>query len=900
MPRLPLGLALRMTGRDWRAGELRFLVLSLVVAVAALSAVGFFVDRMRNGLTRDAAQLLGADLLVRSDQPVPPAWKTEANRLGLRVAETVVFPSMASTGRAANSTPSNAVRSEDGGDTSAPSPGTAPAAASGATPPGVAPGVPPATQPATQPSTQAASQSSTTRVVQPATQLASVKAVTPGYPLRGVLKLAGPGETEISASGIPEAGTVWVDRSLLSGLGLAPGTQIKLGERSFQVAQVIAAEPDRGAAFMNFAPRIMLRMDDLASTKLIQFGSRVTYRLLVSGSPAAVAAYQRWMEQGMARDKLRGVQLESLESGRPEMRATLDRAGQFLSLVGLLSAMLAAVAIAMAARRFMVRHIDSCAMLRCLGLTQRQVTLMFLIEFLLVGLVGSTIGAAIGFAAHFVLIQWLGRLVTTQLPPASWLPALQGLGTGLVLLAGFALPPILQLRDVPHNRVIRREQDPPRPATLATYALGLASFVGLLMWQAGDLRLGSLTAGGFLGGLAVFALAGWLALRFLKLIRPRITNPGLRFAVTALQRRPGASIVQIVSLALGLMALLLLTVIRGDLVAAWRQATPADAPNQFVLNIQPEQKPAVESVLRRSGVKAATLYPMIRGRLTAINGNAVTGDTFTEGRARQLVEREFNLSTMTSLPDENQIVAGRWYDNRRPEASVEQGLAKTLNLKLGDSLRFDIAGQTAEATVTSLRKLDWGSMRVNFFVILNPALVTNLPQTFITAFHLPPAGEALVNSLVHDFPNLTVVDIGNVVRQVQGVIDNVIVAVEFLFLFTLVSGILVLYAALLGSQEERTREAALLRALGATRRKLSNAQWIEFVMIGGLAGLLAATGAAATGWALAEYVFHFEWSFKPLVWVAGMLVGVACALAGGWLGLRQILLRPPLQSLREG
>jgi putative ABC transport system permease protein len=880
MPRFALALAMRMTGRDWRAGELRFLLLSLVVAVAALSAVGFFVDRMRNGLTRDASQLLGADLLVRSDQSIPTAWKAEAARLGLRVAETVVFPSMASRARAPAPTPPNGARSEDASDT--------PSAASG-----VAPSDPPGAG-------QAFASPDSRPSAQPATQLASVKAVTPGYPLRGALKLAGPGETEVAANGIPEAGTVWVDRTLLAGLGLAPGAQLKLGERSFRVAQVIAAEPDRGAAFMNFAPRVMLRMDDLASTKLVQFGSRLTWRLLVSGKPAAVAAYQRWMERGIAGDKLRGVQIESLESGRPEMRATLDRASQFLSLVGLLSAMLAAVAIAMAARRFMVRHIDACAMLRCLGMTQHQVTLMFLVEFLLVGLVGSAIGAALGFAAHFVLVEWLGHLVTTHLPPASWLPALQGLATGLVLLAGFALPPILQLRDVPHNRVIRREQDPPRPATLASYALGLASFVGLLLWQAGDLRLGALTAGGFLGGLAVFALAGWLALRLLRLLRPRITNPGWRFAVTALQRRPGASVVQVVSLALGLMALLLLTVIRGDLVAAWRHATPPDAPNQFVLNIQPDQKPAVESLLRQGGVKTATLYPMIRGRLTAINGNAVTGDTFVEGRARRLVEREFNLSTMNEPPAENQIVAGRWYDNRKPEASVEQGLAQTLNIKLGDRLRFDVAGQTAEATVTSLRKLDWGSMRVNFFVILNPALVTDLPQTFITAFHLPPQREALVNSLVRDFPNLTVVDIGNVVRQVQAVIDNVIVAVEFLFLFTLVSGVLVLYAALLGSQEERTREAALLRALGATRSQLSNAQWIEFGLIGGLAVLLAATGAAATGWALAEYVFHFEWSFKPLVWVAGMLVGIVCALAGGWLGLRKILLRAPLQSLREG
>lgn len=826
--------AFRMTRRDWRAGELRFLLLALIVAVSSLSSVGFFVDRMRAGLVRDAHQLLGADLVIHADRPVAPTWRAEAERLGLSLAQTVTFPSMALAG--------------EGEDA--------------------------------------------------ATQLVSLKAVSPGYPLRGALKLLNADGSDATTSAIPAAGTVWADPGLLSALQVEVGDTLRLGETPFRIAKRISLEPDRGAGFLSFAPRVMLALPDLDATRLVQDGSRVTYRLLVAGEPAAVSAYRRWVDDRIDKDRVKGVRLESLESGRPEMRATLDRAEQFLSLVGLLSAMLAAVAIAMAARRFMLRHVDACAMLRCLGLTQNQVTTMYLVEFLAVGLVGSALGMLAGYAAHFVLLDWLGSLVATGLPQASLTPAFQGVATGMLLLLGFAIPPILQLRNVPHNRVIRREQDMPKPLTLATYGLGITAFLGLLLWQSGNPRLGLLTAAGFLGGFALFALIAWLGVKSLRLIRTSINHPSWRFAVTALQRRTGATVVQVVALSLGLMALLLLTVIRGDLVDAWRDSTPPDAPNRFVINIQPEQKEPIAQRLAAIGVQSNLLYPMIRGRLVQVNGAHVGPDSYEEDRARRLVDREFNLSTMLALPPQNQVVEGRWYDDTRPEASVEVGLADTLGLKLGDRMQFDIGGQQVETTVTSLRKLEWGSMRVNFFVILNPASMQEMPQTWITAFHLPEADSGFVNDLMRDFPNLTVVDIGSLVRQVQAVLDQVIAAVEFLFLFTLASGVLVLYAALVGSQDERIRESGLLRALGATRTQLSQSQWIEFSLVGSLAGVLAATGAAAVGWTLARYVFSFEWTFSPMVWVAGLLVGALCAFVGGWLGLRNVLKHPPLHTLR--
>jgi putative ABC transport system permease protein len=347
--------------------------------------------------------------------------------------------------------------------------------------------------------------------------------------------------------------------------------------------------------------------------------------------------------------------------------------------------------------------------------------------------------------------------------------------------------------------------------------------------------------------------------------------------------------------------LLLLTVVRGDLMSAWRSATPPDAPNRFVINIMPDQKADVEQRLTGAQVKDVLLYPMIRGRLTAVNGAPVTGATYTADDARRLSDREFNLSTTKDLPATNQIVAGKWYADGPgvAEASVEQGIAKTLRLKLGDTLRFDIGGLPVEAKVTSLRKLEWGSMRANFFIIINPAAMVQASTTYMTAFHLPPAASSLTNELARQFPNLSVIDVSGIIRQLQEVLDQVVTAVEFLFMFTLASGVLVLYAALMGSQDERTRESGLLRALGATRRQLSQAQWIEFSLVGGLAGLLAASGAAALGWALATYQFKFAWTFSPVVWMAGVVVGALCAIIGGWLGLRNVLKQPPLQTLRE-
>ncbi len=836
-------LALRMTHRDWRAGQLRFLLLALVLAVSALSSVGFFAERIRESLNRDAAQLLGGDLVINSDHKIPAEWLNKGRTLGLTTAQTVAFTSMAQVG--------------------------------------------------------SGEQSSST--------LTMLKAVSPGYPLRGQIKI---GEREEEAgtptSAVPEPGSVWIDQSLLTVLNVKLGGQLRLGDKEFVIAKLIKAEPDRGAAIASFLPRILMHEADIPATNLIQFGSRVSYRFLFNGKQdrhdPALQEYQKWLQQQIDSGNLKGVSVESMQTGKKDMQSTLSRAEQFFGLIGVLTALLAAVAIALAARRFMQKHIDSYAMLRFLGLSQNQVLAMFFLEFLYIGLIASVLGALLGYLAHFVLAQALANFVLADLPPASIMPALRALVTGLLILFGFAVPPLLQLRNVPHNRVIRREQDAPRAGTLAAYLMGLATFSILLVWQSGDLKLGLISAAGFVAAFALFAACGWLLLFVLRKLRPALRNPSWRFAITSLQRRPGATILQIVSLALGLMALLLLTVERGDLLAAWQKAIPENAPNRFVINIQPEQKEDVYARLKKANNgQDFPYYPTTRGRLVSINDKPAKLSDYEEEASRRLLDREFNLSMMQNLPVNNEVIEGTWHapDSSISEISLEKSIAKSLKLKLGDKLSFEIAGQTVVGQVTSIRKLDWNSMRVNFYAIFNMKAMQDVPQTWITAFHLPEGQSAVTNTLTRDYPNLTIIDTSTMIKQAKDIIDQITVAVEFLFSFTLVAGILVLYAALLGSQDERSRESGLLRALGATRAQLSRAQSVEFFLVGSVAGLLAASAAAAIGWSLATFIFQFEWHVNWQLWAIGAVSGAACAMIGGWFGLRAVLNRPPLETLRE-
>ena len=826
-----LRLSWQFTRRDWRAGELGLLLAALVVAAASISAVGFFVDRMRQALSLEARQLLGADLVIASDRSPDPAWLAEAHYRGLQVAQTVNFPSMVMAG-----------------------------------------GRP---------------------------QLASVKAVSDTYPLRGRLRVAEQANAADAPAAQPLArGKLWGDAQLLQALGARVGARVELGESVFAIDRVITVEPDRGANFINFAPRAMIRLEDLAATGLVQPASRVTWRMMVAGEPAAVAGFENWARSRLGRE----ARVESLENGRPELRTTLERAQRFLALVSLLTALIAAVAIGLAARRFAQRHLDGCAVMRAIGMRQRDLSAVLMLELLWVGLAGGLAGALAGWGVHFGLVAAIGPLLGLVLPAPTFWPALQAVAAGGILLLGFGAWPFLRLAGVPPLRVLRREIAGSAASPFMAAALAAGAFAALLFWLAGDRQLALIAMGGFAGAGLVFGLAAWLVMLAVAWLRQRARlagSPALRLALASWSRRRGAAVMQTTALAIGMMALMLLTVTRTDLLTSWQRASPADAPNRFVINIQPDQQAGVAQMLSEGGVGAVDLSPMIRGRLVRVNGAPVRPQDYTDDRAQRRIDREFNLSYGARAPAHNQVVQGRWFDAAAPEASIELGIQKTLGLKLGDQVSFDIAGRIVEARITSVRKLDWDSMKVNVFMILSPALLASAPQTLITAYHQPDAGAPLDQSLVKRFPNLTVFDTGNIVRQVQAMLSQVVLAVQFLFVLTLAAGVVVLYTALVTSRDERVREAGLMRALGASRRQLSQAQQWELGLSGALAGLLAASGALVAGWVLAGQVFQFAYQprWESLLW--GALAGAAVAIAAGWVGLRGVLRAPPLESLRN-
>nr|MCU0964667.1 ABC transporter permease [Burkholderiaceae bacterium] len=616
------------------------------------------------------------------------------------------------------------------------------------------------------------------------------------------------------------------------------------------------------------------------------------------GLEAALRDYVAWAEEQIKTVPLRGVRVESLQSGRPEMRQTLDRAEKFLNLVALLSALLAAVAVGIASRDFAQRHLNDCAMQRVLGLSQARIAGAYSLEFAGVGLLASAAGVLLGFAVHYVFVWLLAGLVNASLPMAGAWPALFGLGVGMTLLLGFGLPPVLQLARVPPLRVMRRDVGALKASSALVLAAGSAGFVVLLLAVSADLKLGLIAVGGFAAAVLLFALLSWLAVMLLKRAVPEARAPRwLVLATRQIAARPAFAVLQVSALAVGLLALVLLVLLRTDLIDSWRKATPPDAPNRFVINLQPDQAAPFKTALARAGVERYDWFPMIRGRLVAINGQPVNGDRLSEDRAKRLLEREFNLSHAAAAPAHNSISAGRWVEGEADGLSVEDGLAETLGLKLGDTLRFDIAGQLRDGRVTSLRKVDWSSMRVNFFVMFPVAEMPGLPISYISAFRAPDT-PGFDNQLNREFPNITNVDISASIGQVQRVLDQVVRAVEFLFAFTLAAGLVVLFAAVSATREARAREFGLMRAMGASGQLLARVQRTELLGVGALAGLLASVAAMAVGWAMARFAFEFSWNPSPWVPLLGAAAGALLALAAGWWGLREVLRRPVIDTLR--
>ena len=821
-------LALRLLAREWRAGELRLLFGALLVAVAAITTVSFFTNRVQLALNSQTNQLLAADLVLIADHPIALQFTKQATKAGMRLAQTLAFPSMV--------------------------------------------------------------------VHAQRNQFVEVKAVSPSYPLRGELStgqiLFG---TANKVTNGPQAGTAWADARLMQLMGLRVGDVLELGQARLTLAAVIEREPDRAGDFFNIAPRLMVNLEDIPRTQLIQPGSRVGYRLLIAGDDPAVAAFRTWATPRLGR----GERIEGIGDARPEIRAAMERAQRYLGLAALVSAILAAVAVALAGRQYLARHHDSCAVLRCLGASQALLFRIYGLQFMVLGLVASVLGSVVGLGGQALLAELMRGRIVSDLPAPSLWPMAEGIGIGLVLLLAFVIPPLLHLIKVPPLRVIRRDMGPPQQHGVFAYAFGALLIALVLVYRAGEINLGLYVLGGLAGVLLVGSVFAWGLLSWLAGMRRHARGVWF-YGLANIARRRATSLTQILGFALGLMALLLLTLVRNDLLASWQSALPANAPNRFVINIQPNQLPPLRQLFQDEKLTTPNFYPMVRGRLAAINDRPVHAQDYPEERTQHLVEREFNLSWAAQPRADYRLTAGQWWQPSQvqDQFSVEEGLAKRLHIHLGDRLSYDIAGTRVNGRVTSLRNVQWDGMQVNFFVLASPALLQTQPTTYITSFHLPLGREVLLNKMLRQFPNFTVIDVAAIINDVRLIMDRVSDAVTFVFLFTLLAGLVVLYASVLATRQERLYEAAVMRTLGARSRQLALAQWIEFSTLGTISGVLAATGASVSAWVLAEQVLHIPYTFNAGVWIIGVVGGAVGITVAGLLATRSVLRVPPLGVLR--
>ena len=727
--------------------------------------------------------------------------------------------------------------------------------------------------------------------------LAAIKAVDPAYPLRGTLRLA---DTAYGADRPvdhgPAVGTAWIDARLAGELDAQPGDTLTVGQITLQVDAILAYEPDRGRGFTTLAPRLMMHSGQLEATGLLAPGSRATYSLLVGGTAEQLAGLE-----AATGDLLQaGQRWVSAEQAQPELEDAIGRARQFMGLAALTAVLLAAVAMGMAASQYAEGQQDAVALKKTLGATGRAIVRQELAQLTTIAAVGGLIGAFIGYLAQFGLVGALGDVVLMDLPPAPWQPALPALAVGAVALLGFAGPPLAQLRRVPPVRVFQRQAGAPDVPFWAATGIATATMGGLMLWQTGDVPVAAIVLLGSVAGLALMAGIGWLLTAALAPLR-RSIGGGWRYGLANLSRHRRQTVVQLVAVGLGLTVLLLLAVVRGDLLMAWKDRLPDDAANAFLINIQPDQVASVEAFFAERGLAEPALYPMVRGRLSAINGTPARAEDFASPDAQRMLEREFNLSWVDGLPAYNTVTEGQWWgDAGRGQAlaSIEAVMQEWFGFELGDRLTFTIAGETIELTIDSFREVEGDSFAVNFFLVTPPGVLDGQPATWLTSVHVAQDDKPALIELVRRHPNITVLDVDALIAQVRRVIDRVSLAVEAVFGFTLLAGLMVLLSALLGTRAAGRREAALLRTLGASRGRLWQSLLAEFGALGVLAGLLAAGAAQGIAAVLAATAFDMPYVASPSLWLIGMAVGGALAGLAGWVGARGVVDQPPLATLR--
>jgi putative ABC transport system permease protein len=800
------------------SSELIWLGLALWISIASLSSVTFLMDRLDQTFEKNAHELIAADLLVRGDQMLDPAFETKAKQEGLRTAKTIIFPTMAR--------------------------------------------------------------------FQSQSKLVALKAVSDDYPLRGQLTL------KFGSKGL-SAQEIWIDEQLAKQMNLSIGQIIELGSSEFKITDIILKEMDRGAAFINFSPRVMIREADLTKTELLGLGSRATYRLLLASQDAIdfrstqkqISQFQEWTKEYIVQKKLRGVKIEELENGQPVARKTIQQANKMMSLAALFTAMIAAVGIALSTNRYSQKHITSVAIWRCFGASRKQILVSHLKPLILMGLAATLIGIGTGYLTHQLLLHWIGSLVAQDIMPPSLLPVIWAFLVAFTLLIGFSGPSLLELTMISPVIALRQLEYKKSKWFFISIVASLITYAVLLIAISRNIYLSLTVLVSFVLGALVVVIFAWTISKWLgKLITGLTRAPlGLKFIGQRMFGGTQFTVVQITSLSIAMLALLLLTVIRTDVLSTWQSSISPDAPNRFLLNITPEQKLEVIKVLEESPVKKNwDVYPMVRGRLVKVNQIALSSESFVDENAKRLIDREFNLSYTKDLPVKNSVIAGKWLgaNNDSHEISMEAGIMKSLGLKLGDQITFEVVGMPYEVKITSIRKLDWNSMRVNFFAIMPTSLLQEAPQTWIVAYHQLPNTQ-VDDRIVEQFPNVSAINVEQTIGQVNQMLGKLFYAVQALFIFALLAGLIVLFISVLGVQTKRLREAAILKTYGADQNYLNRVWFFEFITVGILAGLLSGNIAGVSAWVLVKNFLETEMNYP--FWLIGMAVvlGVVCSFVSG-------------------
>lgn len=840
-------LSLRLLRAEVKAGKMTVILLALILAVTSATIISVFSQRLDSAMLNKSTELLGADLRVQSREQINPDWYQQAEQLGLKTATTLEFPSVV--------------------------------------------------------------------LFHDEMALAAVKAVDQGYPLKGQLSLLEPGtqQVPITVSQGPKVGQVWLEPRLLALLNAKVGDHIEVGAIQLTISAVIAHETDRAGNFYSLSPRLMMNLEDVSQAQLVQPGSRVSWRMLVAGEVQAIASLQYALTPLLASHQ----KFESLTDNNQALAASLAKARTYLSLAAMLAIILAGIAIAMAAQDYARHHFDTSALLRTLGASRSHVSALFLMQLLFLALFTTLLGLLIGYGGQEVLTQILSVSFNQDLPSASLSAWLIASLTAPIILVGFALPPLLALGRVSPLRVLRRELEPMAWNSWAIYSLGLIMMIVLNYWFSNNLAMSIIIImGGFVVLLLLLLILKALLLLLNKVVPQASFSLAARFAWRQINRDRHRSAIQVLAFSLTLMVMLIIAIVRNDLVQDWQKSLPQDSANFFAMNIQGYQAEEYKTAIAESGFIAAPFYPMVPGRLVAINDIKVKEDPVYS--LDPAVQRDLVLSGGDNLPLGNSLTAGQWFvqstDEIMPsgknkaseqlktplaEVSIAESLAKRLQLKLGDSLTFDVAGELFTTKISSFRKVDWGSMKPNFYVLFSADIVAQLPLNYLTSFYAPADKNQVLTQLIREYPGVTLLDMSQVLIQVQNLLSQVTLAVEYLLSLVLCAGFLVLLAALHSSLEDRLQQGAVLRALGAKRKHLQQMQWLEFLFLGALAGLIAIASAEILCWLLYQRLFQLEypWHLSYWLWLPMFTAMLIASLASR--SLVSVVKQPPLVILRK-